>query len=465
MLASKLTTLLHNPVTVKQAKQIHALILINGLNDLEQLLVHQILRYSRSYCWSTTQYLQLILHHMQNPDVFSGACTIRFLCRYGQFREAFAQYVQMQRSALFPSTFAVSSALKACAKTVDWVGGISIHAQVHKYGFWKNVYVQTALVDFYSKVGNMATAHRLFDEMVGKNVVSWNSVLSGYLKSGDLEMAQSVFDATPNKDVISWNSIVASPMTGISAPLILQISDLPLEIGGPRAKRAGLAEDLVPLLCIRLKRKELDDMSIFHIDMLLETHKLSYKVEKEEDQDFKWFKAEPDVIHISQSIYQLVGIIDDLMEDAHVVNLISLEREVAPLNSLNGEVGLRQEERPKKRAKHGAEGFRSKLCSRWWDNDQQWMFLRSQPEKAYESVLSTRLPILDDGVLRGRHGFAVDFSSTKVIFASDTGNKLVISKLVQNDRLDDIRSGIIKEVTLQKQLGFSAYLINCNYTC
>ncbi|KAK2981332.1 hypothetical protein RJ640_027242 [Escallonia rubra] len=209
MLASKLTTLLNNPVTVKQAKQIHALILINGLNDLEQLVVHQILRHSRSYCWSTTQYLQLILHHMQNPDVFSGACTIQFLCRYGQFREAFAQYVQMQRSALFPSTFAVSSALKACAKTVYWVGGISIHAQVHKYGFWKNVYVQTALVDFYSKVGNMVTAHRLFDEMVGKTVVSWNSMLSGYLKSGDLEMAQSVFDATPNKDVISWNSIVS----------------------------------------------------------------------------------------------------------------------------------------------------------------------------------------------------------------------------------------------------------------
>ncbi|KAA8525567.1 hypothetical protein F0562_007422 [Nyssa sinensis] len=146
---------------------------------------------------------------MQNPDVFSGTCTIRFLSRHGQFREAFALYVQMRRSGLCLSTFAVSSALKACARIVNKMGGMSIHAQVHKYGFCGVVYVQTALVDFYSKLGNMETARKVFDDMVEKNVVSWNSILFGYLKSGDLALAESVFDQMPKKDVISWNSMIS----------------------------------------------------------------------------------------------------------------------------------------------------------------------------------------------------------------------------------------------------------------
>ncbi|CAK9135968.1 unnamed protein product [Ilex paraguariensis] len=209
MLVSKLATLLNNSLTVNPAKQIHALILIAGLNHLEPLLVRQILIAANNYCLSITQYVQLILQHMQNPDVFSMACTIRFFSLHGQFREAFALYVQVQRLGLCPTTFAVSSALKACARIVHTVGGISVHAQTQKYGFRGVVYVQTALVDFYSKLGHMETARKVFDETVGKNVVSWNSLLAGYLRSGDLAMAQSVFDEMPEKDVISWNSMVS----------------------------------------------------------------------------------------------------------------------------------------------------------------------------------------------------------------------------------------------------------------
>lgn len=78
-----------------------------------------------------------------------------------------------------------------------------------KLGFNSDVYVQTALVDFYSKVGVMENARRVFDEMPERNVVSWNSVLFGYLKAGELMNARRVFDSIPVKDVISWNSMIS----------------------------------------------------------------------------------------------------------------------------------------------------------------------------------------------------------------------------------------------------------------
>ena len=211
MAVPRLTTLLNNSLTVNQAKQIHAQILINGLNNhLEPLLVRQITlsTSTHSRIVAQAQYLKLILYQLQNPDAFSWGCTIRFFSQHGQFKEAFSLYVQMHRLGLCPTTFAVSSALRACARIEYRIGGVLVHGQVHKYGYCSCVYVQTALVDLYSKLCDMVTAQKVFDEMLVKNVVSWNSILSGYLKSGNLAEAQRVFDEIPRKDVISWNSMV-----------------------------------------------------------------------------------------------------------------------------------------------------------------------------------------------------------------------------------------------------------------
>jgi len=87
--------------------------------------------------------------------------------------------------------------------------GVSIHGQVRVFGFNTCVYVQTALLDLYSKIGDMGTARKLFNEMAKKSVVSWNSLLSGYVKAGNLDKAQDLFDEIPRKDVISWNSTIS----------------------------------------------------------------------------------------------------------------------------------------------------------------------------------------------------------------------------------------------------------------
>ncbi|MED6182271.1 hypothetical protein PIB30_027112 [Stylosanthes scabra] len=154
-------------------------------------------------------YVHLVLHHMHNPDSFSWGCMIRFFSQKGQFNEAISLYVQMQRNGLSPTSHAISSALKSCAKVQDELHGVSIHGQVHVLGFDACVYVQTALLDLYSKIGDVGTARKLFDEMSDRNVVSWNSMLSGYLKAGNLGKAQEFFEEIPKKDVVSWNSMIS----------------------------------------------------------------------------------------------------------------------------------------------------------------------------------------------------------------------------------------------------------------
>ncbi|KAJ4827953.1 hypothetical protein Tsubulata_029137 [Turnera subulata] len=209
MLAAKLTAILTKNVTACPAKQIHALIIISGLNKLESHLVRQILLSACNYSKSIAQYVQNILYHSQNPDGFSWSCMIRYFSQQGQFKEALSLYVKMQTLGLYPSTFALSSALRACARSVYKTQGTLVHAQSFKFGFCGCVYVETALMDLYSKLGDMNNAQKVFDEMLEKNVVSWNTILSGYLRSANLVEAQRVFDKIPTKDVISWNSILA----------------------------------------------------------------------------------------------------------------------------------------------------------------------------------------------------------------------------------------------------------------
>lgn len=202
--------LLHTKhLTLNQGKQIHALIITTALHQIEPLLVRQILAPGGSFSTNIYRYVQQILYHLRNPDSFSWSCTIRFFSQHRQFKEAFSIYVQQHGLGLRPSSFAVSSALKACACSLNEVGGSVIHAQVHKYGFSGCVYVQTALIGLYSRLGDMKNAQKVFDNILVKNVVSWNSMLSGHLKNGNLVEARILFDKMPNKDVISWNSIVS----------------------------------------------------------------------------------------------------------------------------------------------------------------------------------------------------------------------------------------------------------------
>ncbi|KAL0923342.1 hypothetical protein M5K25_007396 [Dendrobium thyrsiflorum] len=128
------------------------------------------------------------------------------LRRYGH---VLSLYAQMLRSGYHPDPFAISAALKACARVSFMVAAVAIHAQIHKLGHRTDVYTQTALVGLYSKLDGIVTAQKVFDEMPNRNVVSWNSILSCYIRALDITDARRVFDEMPLKDVVSWNSMVS----------------------------------------------------------------------------------------------------------------------------------------------------------------------------------------------------------------------------------------------------------------
>lgn len=54
-----------------------------------------------------------------------------------------------------PTKYAFCDALSYCAKTLDWKWALRIHAHMIQCGFEENVFLNSALINFYAKCGEL----------------------------------------------------------------------------------------------------------------------------------------------------------------------------------------------------------------------------------------------------------------------------------------------------------------------
>ncbi|CAL4947776.1 unnamed protein product [Urochloa decumbens] len=99
--------------------------------------------------------------------------------------------------------------LKSCALSAAAFQGRQVHCHALVRGMLGDVFVQTALVDFYAKNRDMVPAVRVFEEMPVKDPIPMNCLITGYSKSGDVEKARRLFDGMPRRTSASWNSMIA----------------------------------------------------------------------------------------------------------------------------------------------------------------------------------------------------------------------------------------------------------------
>ncbi|KAK3419289.1 hypothetical protein EUGRSUZ_J01321 [Eucalyptus grandis] len=94
------------------------------------------------------------------------------------FEEALQCFGKMHRENYVLNEYSFGSALSACAGLADVHLGQQIQALISKSECPSDVHMGSALIDMYSKCGNVAYAQRAFDEMSSRNIVSWNSLIT-----------------------------------------------------------------------------------------------------------------------------------------------------------------------------------------------------------------------------------------------------------------------------------------------
>ncbi|KAK9086718.1 hypothetical protein Syun_029112 [Stephania yunnanensis] len=125
----------------------------------------------------------------------------------GKLVEMMGVFLQMLVSAddAAPNSATMVCLLSACSSVANLELGRWVSVFIDVNGMPSNMIMSTALVDMYSKCGEVEKARRLFDGIGSKNLVCWNAMITGYVQQGLLVEAIKLFhllrddSLTPNE--------------------------------------------------------------------------------------------------------------------------------------------------------------------------------------------------------------------------------------------------------------------------
>ncbi|KAF8391269.1 hypothetical protein HHK36_023571 [Tetracentron sinense] len=164
---------------LESGEQIHGLVIKTGL-DFHLSVANSLLN-MHVKCLGT--YLaERMFEEVPARDVVSWNIIIGALARSERPNKSLEHFLEMSVEGFLPTQATFVSVISACTSMQIPKYGKFIHAKTIKNNFESDVFVGSALVDFYVKCNNLEEADVCFDEIHEKNVVSWNALISGYSK-------------------------------------------------------------------------------------------------------------------------------------------------------------------------------------------------------------------------------------------------------------------------------------------
>ncbi|XP_050387074.1 pentatricopeptide repeat-containing protein At2g13600 [Argentina anserina] len=135
----------------------------------------------------------MLFKSMPEPDQCSWNSMVSGFAQQGRYEEALECFVGMHGEGFVLNEYTFGGGLSACAGLREAKMGVQIHGVIAKSCYGSAVYMGSALIDMYSKCGNVGCAQRVFDCMSVRNVVSWNSLVTCYEQNGPISEAVEVF--------------------------------------------------------------------------------------------------------------------------------------------------------------------------------------------------------------------------------------------------------------------------------
>ncbi|KAG2313303.1 hypothetical protein Bca52824_024860 [Brassica carinata] len=154
-----------------------------------------------------------LFSEMPSKDDVSWSTMIVGFARNGRFYEAFSCFRELLRAEMRPNEVSMSGVLSACSQSGAFEFGKALHGFVDRAGYSWIVSVNNALIDMYSRCGDVSVARLVFESMAEKkSIVSWTSMIAGLAMYGHGEEAIRLFGemtesgVTPDK--ISFVSLL-----------------------------------------------------------------------------------------------------------------------------------------------------------------------------------------------------------------------------------------------------------------
>ncbi|KAL3821517.1 hypothetical protein ACJIZ3_007422 [Penstemon smallii] len=180
-------TALGNLERLKQGKEVHARAITGGICG--NVFVDSSLVDMYGKC-GVVEESQHVFDGMKRKNSVSWSALLGGYCRKSEFEKVIELFRNMGETDLY----SFGTVIRACSGLAAEKLGKEVHCQYLKRGGWRDVVVESALVDLYAKCGYIDFAYRIFSQMQVKNLISWNSMISGFAQNGRGEESVKIFN-------------------------------------------------------------------------------------------------------------------------------------------------------------------------------------------------------------------------------------------------------------------------------
>ncbi|XP_026446551.1 pentatricopeptide repeat-containing protein At3g22690-like [Papaver somniferum] len=206
-------SLLLNCSSLQELHQLHAQFVKTGaIND--SVLLTRLISLCSLLDFSNVEYIHRILFSVSNGNRIIWNSIFQEFSVSSVPEQSLLLFIKMIEGDKSSSvnSHVIPSILKACSRIMGASEGIQIHGICVKLNTMADSYVQNAMIQMYSKCGQLFEARQVFDKMPDKNVVSWNSIITCYAELGRWEDVKILFWLMVEESFLIPNSITLVKM-------------------------------------------------------------------------------------------------------------------------------------------------------------------------------------------------------------------------------------------------------------
>lgn len=157
---------------------------------------------------------------MPQRNVISWTTMISAYSKHKHHQKALELLVLMLREGVRPNVYTYSSVLRSCNGMSDVR---MIQCGIIKEGLESDVFVRSALIDVFAKLGEPEDALSVFDEMVTGDAIVWNSIIGGFAQNNKSDEALKLFKRMKRAGFTAEQATLTSVLRACTGLALLEL--------------------------------------------------------------------------------------------------------------------------------------------------------------------------------------------------------------------------------------------------
>ncbi|XP_024522536.1 pentatricopeptide repeat-containing protein At3g09040, mitochondrial isoform X1 [Selaginella moellendorffii] len=212
---------------LKQAREIHSLVLTSGILEKQQLTVGNSLINTYAKCGSLSD-AKTVFESMataeRNVVTWTSIIAACGLC--GHPREALALFHRMELEGIPANEITFGTVLSACADLGSTREARCLHGLIVSGGYDRDTVVCNGLINMFGKCGMVEDARAIFERMRSRNLVTWTGMLGAYIQQQEIRQAVSLFQQMEVEGITPNIVTMVSIIVGCSSSNTLELDPL-----------------------------------------------------------------------------------------------------------------------------------------------------------------------------------------------------------------------------------------------